>query len=287
MDLYDYNTIKRILTRHGFTFSKALGQNFLIDPSVCPRMAAALEADDRTGVLEIGPGIGVLTKELSAVCGRVAAVELDRRLPDVLAETLADCPNVQVVPGDVLQMDLQALFADQFAGCDHMQVCANLPYYITTPVLMRLLESELPIERLVVMVQLEAAKRLCAPLGTRDCGAVSAAVEYYTQAEILFEVGRESFYPSPNVDSAVIALTRRQQPPVQVTDEGYFFRVVKGAFLQRRKTLANSLNAALGVPKAELTALFQSLGLSATARAEQLTMSQMAALANALYEKKA
>mgnify|MGYP005860321103 FL=1 len=287
MDLYDYNTIKRILTRHGFTFSKALGQNFLIDPSVCPRMAAALEADDRTGVLEIGPGIGVLTKELSAVCGRVAAVELDRRLPDVLAETLADCPNVQVVPGDVLQMDLQALFADQFADCDRLQVCANLPYYITTPVLMRLLESELPIERLVVMVQLEAAKRLCAPLGTRDCGAVSAAVEYYTQAEILFEVGRESFFPSPNVDSAVIALTRRQQPPVQVTDEGYFFRVVKGAFLQRRKTLANSLNAALGVPKAELTALFQSLGLSATARAEQLTMSQMAALANALYEKKA
>lgn len=287
MDLYDYNTIKRILTRHGFTFSKALGQNFLIDPSVCPRMAAALEADDRTGVLEIGPGIGVLTKELSAVCGRVAAVELDRRLPDVLAETLADCPNVQVVPGDVLQMDLQALFADQFASCDRLQVCANLPYYITTPVLMRLLESELPIERLVVMVQLEAAKRLCAPLGTRDCGAVSAAVEYYTQAEILFEVGRESFYPSPNVDSAVIALTRRQQPPVQVTDEGYFFRVVKGAFLQRRKTLANSLNAALGVPKAELTALFQSLGLSATVRAEQLTMSQMAALANALYEKKA
>lgn len=286
MDLYDYNTIKRILTRHGFTFSKALGQNFLIDPSVCPRMAAALEADDHTGVLEIGPGIGVLTKELSAVCGRVAAVELDRRLPDVLAETLADCSNVQVVPGDVLQMDLQALFADQFAGCGRLQVCANLPYYITTPVLMRLLESELPIERLVVMVQLEAAKRLCAPLGTRDCGAVSAAVEYYTQAEILFEVGRESFYPSPNVDSAVIALTRRQQPPVQVTDEGYFFRVVKGAFLQRRKTLANSLNAALGVPKAELTALFQSLGLSATARAEQLTMSQMAALANALYEKK-
>ena len=287
MDLYDYNTIKRILTRHGFTFSKALGQNFLIDPSVCPRMAAALEADDHTGVLEIGPGIGVLTKELSAVCGRVAAVELDRRLPDVLAETLADCPNVQVVPGDVLQMDLQALFADQFVGCDRLQVCANLPYYITTPVLMRLLESELPIERLVVMVQLEAAKRLCAPLGTRDCGAVSAAVEYYTQAEILFEVGRESFYPSPNVDSAVIALTRRQQPPVQVTNEGYFFRVVKGAFLQRRKTLANSLNAALGVPKAELTALFQSLGLRATARAEQLTMSQMAALANALYEKKA
>lgn len=287
MDLYDYNTIKRILTRHGFTFSKALGQNFLIDPSVCPRMAAALEADDRTGVLEIGPGIGVLTKELSAVCGQVAAVELDRRLPDVLAETLADCPNVQVVPGDVLQMDLQALFADRFTGCDRLQVCANLPYYITTPVLMRLLESELPIERLVVMVQLEAAKRLCAPLGTRDCGAVSAAVEYYTQAEILFEVGRESFYPSPNVDSAVIALTRRQQPPVQVTDEGYFFRVVKGAFLQRRKTLANSLNAALGVPKAELTALFQSLGLSATARAEQLTMPQMAALANALYEKKA
>lgn len=286
MDLYDYNTIKRILTRHGFTFSKALGQNFLIDPTVCPRMAAALEADTQTGVLEIGPGIGVLTKELSAVCGRVAAVELDRRLPEVLAETLADCPNVQVVPGDVLQMDLSALFRAQFADCSRVEVCANLPYYITTPVLMRLLESDLPIQRLVVMVQLEAARRLCAPLGSRDCGAVSAAVEYYTEAEILFEVGRESFYPSPNVDSAVISLTRRQQPPVQVTDESYFFRVLKGAFLQRRKTLANSLNAALGVPKAELTALFGTLGLSATVRAEQLTMPQMAALANALYEKR-
>ena len=276
-----------IIQKYNFAFQKRFGQNFLIDGHVIEKIIRAAEITKDDVVLEIGPGIGVLTKELSAVCGRVAAVELDRRLPDVLAETLADCPNVQVVPGDVLQMDLQALFADQFAGCDRMQVCANLPYYITTPVLMRLLESELPIERLVVMVQLEAAKRLCAPLGTRDCGAVSAAVEYYTQAEILFEVGRESFYPSPNVDSAVIALTRRQQPPVQVTDEGYFFRVVKGAFLQRRKTLANSLNAALGVPKADLTALFQSLGLSATARAEQLTMSQMAALANALYEKKA
>ena len=280
------NTIA-VLQKYHFNFQKKFGQNFLIDTTVLDRIISSAKITKEDCVLEIGPGIGVLTKELSAVCGRVAAVELDRRLPDVLAETLADCPNVQVVPGDVLQMDLQALFADQFAGCDRMQVCANLPYYITTPVLMRLLESELPIERLVVMVQLEAAKRLCAPLGTRDCGAVSAAVEYYTQAEILFEVGRESFYPSPNVDSAVIALTRRQQPPVQVTDEGYFFRVVKGAFLQRRKTLANSLNAALGVPKAELTALFQSLGLSATARAEQLTMSQMAALANALYEKKA
>lgn len=287
MDLYDYNTIKRILTRHGFTFSKALGQNFLIDPTVCPRMAAALEADANTGVLEVGPGIGVLTKELSAVCGQVAAVELDHRLPEVLAETLADCPNVQVVPGDVLQMDLQSLFDRQFGQCSRVAVCANLPYYITTPVLMRFLESDLPIERLVVMVQLEAARRLCAPLGSRDCGAVSAAVEYYTQAEILFEVGRESFYPSPNVDSAVISLTRRSQPPVQVADEAFFFRVVKGAFLQRRKTLANSLNAALGVPKAELTALFQSLGLGATVRAEQLTMAQMADLANALYQKKA
>ena len=280
------NTIA-VLQKYHFNFQKKFGQNFLIDTTVLDRIISSAEITKEDCVLEIGPGIGVLTKELSAVCGRVAAVELDRRLPDVLAETLADCSNVQVVPGDVLQMDLQALFADRFAGCDRLQVCANLPYYITTPVLMRLLESELPIERLVVMVQLEAAKRLCAPLGTRDCGAVSAAVEYYTQAEILFEVGRESFFPSPNVDSAVIALTRRQQPPVQVTDEGYFFRVVKGAFLQRRKTLANSLNAALGVPKAELTALFQSLGLSATARAEQLTMSQMAALANALYEKKA
>ena len=197
MDLYDYNTIKRILTRHGFTFSKALGQNFLIDPSVCPRMAAALEADDHTGVLEIGPGIGVLTKELSAVCGRVAAVELDRRLPDVLAETLADCSNVQVVPGDVLQMDLQALFADRFAGCDRLQVCANLPYYITTPVLMRLLESELPIERLVVMVQLEAAKRLCAPLGTGTAVPCPQRWNTIRRRRSCLKWGERAFSPAP------------------------------------------------------------------------------------------
>ena len=286
LNVCDIQVMKPLLAQHGFHFSKAKGQNFLIAPWVPSSIAQESGVDETAGVLEIGPGIGPLTQQLCLRAGKVCAVEVDTRLEPILKQTAGDFSNLEILWGDILKQDIPALVAEKFPGLRPM-ACANLPYYITTPVLMRLLESELPIERLVVMVQLEAAKRLCAPLGTRDCGAVSAAVEYYTQAEILFEVGRESFYPSPNVDSAVIALTRRQQPPVQVTDEGYFFRVVKGAFLQRRKTLANSLNAALGVPKAELTALFQSLGLSATARAEQLTMSQMAALANALYEKKA
>ena len=285
-ELTDLSVIRALCEKYDFALSKGFGQNFIINPGLPPKIVDASGVDKRYGVIEIGPGIGVLTRELAKRAAKVVSIEVDERLPPLLAETMAGVDNFKLVLQDVLKADLKALIAEEFSGMP-VAVCANLPYYITTPVLMRLLESELPIERLVVMVQLEAAKRLCAPLGTRDCGAVSAAVEYYTQAEILFEVGRESFFPSPNVDSAVIALTRRQQPPVQVTDEGYFFRVVKGAFLQRRKTLANSLNAALGVPKAELTALFQSLGLSATARAEQLTMSQMAALANALYEKKA
>ena len=282
MDLYDYNTIKRILTRHGFTFSKALGQNFLIDPSVCPRMAAALEADDRTGVLEIGPGIGVLTKELSAVCGRVAAVELDRRLPDVLAETLADCPNVQVVPGDVLQMDLQALFADQFAGCDRLQVCANLPYYITSPIVMKLLGDRLPIESLTVMVQKEAADRLAAAPGTRASSAISCAVSYYATSKMMFTAAPGSFYPAPKVTSAVVRMEIRPQPAVQVEDEEGYFALVRAAFGQRRKTAANAIASGLGMPKDAVTAAIEAAGFDARIRPEALTLEDFAKIQQAL-----
>lgn len=221
MELTDLSTIQAVLKRHGFRFSKSLGQNFLIDPAVCPRMARECGADETTGVLEVGPGFGVLTRELSARAGRVVAVELDKGLLPVLGETLGSCRNVEIVQGDVLKLDLAELLKEKF-GTMKISVCANLPYYITSPVLMRFLEERLPVSSLTVMVQKEAARRLCAPPGSRDCGAVSAAVSYYAKPQILFEVPRTSFYPRPNVDSAVIRLDVLGGPAVRVLSEKGF-----------------------------------------------------------------
>ena len=281
--LTDVGTIKEVLSRHGFTFSKKWGQNFLINPSVCPRMAAASGADKQSGVLEIGPGIGVLTKELAKVAGKVVAVEVDERLPAVLKETLADYDNVTVLLGDVLKVDLAALLKEHF-GDRPVAVCANLPYYITSPIVMALLESRLPFTSLTLMVQKEAAVRLCAAPGTRDCGAVSLAVQYYAEPEILFSVSRGSFMPAPNVDSAVIRLNIRREPPCAVRDEKLLFRLIRAAFGQRRKTLQNALCGG-GFDKAAVAAACEAAGLSATARAEQLTLTQFAALCDALGER--
>ncbi|MGN1123736.1 MAG: 16S rRNA (adenine(1518)-N(6)/adenine(1519)-N(6))-dimethyltransferase RsmA, partial [Eubacterium sp.] len=206
MNLYDINTVKRILARHGFTFSKALGQNFLIDSEVCPRMARELNADADTGVIEVGPGIGVLTKELCTVAGRVVSIELDQRLFPVLDETLADCDNLELVHADIMKLDLKRLIEERLGDCKSVKVCANLPYYITSPVIMTLLESRLDIDEIVVMVQKEAGERLCAEIGSREAGAVTVAVNYYADSEVLFEVGREAYVPSPKVDSVVIRL---------------------------------------------------------------------------------
>lgn len=282
MDLSNINTIRAILSRHGFTFSKKLGQNFLINPTVCPRMAEACGAGAGTGVLEVGPGIGVLTTELAARAEKVCAVELDSRLLPVLSETLAEHHNVHVVQGDVMELDLHTLLKQEFGGLK-IAVCANLPYYITSPVIMKLLQDRLPVDSLTVMVQKEAAERLCAEPGTRACGAVSAAVWYYAEPELLFPVGRGSFLPSPNVDSAVIQLRVRQKPPVEVANEAFFFRVVKAAFGQRRKAAANSISAGLSVPKSSVQAALQSLSLPEKLRAEQFTLEQFAELSNALY----
>ena len=278
--LPDVGYIRQLLERHGFSFSKKLGQNFLINPSVCPRMAEACGAAEDTGVLEIGPGIGVLTRELALRAGRVVAVELDDRLPPVLAETLADRDNVRVVQGDCMKLDLHALIREAF-GDRPVAVCANLPYYITSPIIMNLLESRLPVENITVMVQKEAAQRLCAAPGTRQAGAVTLAVAYYAEAETLFTVSRGSFMPAPNVDSAVIRLTVRKQPPCAVKDEKVMFRLIRAGFGQRRKTLLNSLTGA-GYSKETLSAAFTTAGLAPTARAEQLTLTDFAALADAL-----
>ena len=262
-NLYDINTIKKILSKYGFTFSKALGQNFLIDPNVCPQMAQSLNADSKTGVLEIGPGIGVLTKEL------------DKRLLPVLDETLADFDNLEIVNGDVMELDLKKLIKEKFEGCDNIKVCANLPYYITSPIIMMLLENELPIDEIVVMVQKEAGERLCAEVGTRQAGAVSVAVNFYASGEILFDVPRESFMPSPKVDSVVIKLVLNDEDKYQIENKKKFFSLVKCAFAQRRKTALNSISNTMGVSKQKIAEIFNELGLEINIRPEKLTMQNL------------
>ncbi|MFQ9065082.1 MAG: 16S rRNA (adenine(1518)-N(6)/adenine(1519)-N(6))-dimethyltransferase RsmA [Eubacterium sp.] len=282
-NLCDYNTVKKILSDHGFNFSKALGQNFIIDDSICPAMAEMLGADEKTGVLEVGPGVGVLTKELCKRAGKVVSVELDERLYPVLEQTMADYDNFELIKGDVMKIDLHALIAEKFADCDEVKICANLPYYITSPVIMMLLQSKLPITEIEVMVQQEAAERLCAPIGSREAGAVSVAVNYYGESEILFNVGRECFMPSPKVDSSVIKIVVREKPEFEVKNEKQFFSLVKCAFAQRRKTLVNSLSNSLGKSKPEVTNALAQLGLAPTVRAENLKMEDLVNLADLLF----
>lgn len=282
-NLCDYNTVKSILSAHGFNFSKALGQNFIIDDSVCPTMVEMLGVDEKTGVLEVGPGIGVLTKELCKAAGKVVSIELDERLYPVLDKTLGDYDNFELVKGDVMKLDLASIIEEKFVGCDEVKVCANLPYYITSPVVMTLLESNLPISEIEVMVQQEAAERLCAEIGSRDAGAVTVAVNYYGESEILFNVGRECFMPSPKVDSSVIKITVRPEPEFPVKNEKQFFALVKCAFAQRRKTLVNSLSNSMGKSKADITNALKQLGLEPTVRAEKLTMEELVNLADLLF----
>ena len=280
--LSDIGTIKDILSRHGFTFSKALGQNFLINPSVCPRMASCSGAGKGVGVIEVGPGIGVLTNELCQLADKVVAVELDKRLLPVLDETLAEYDNIKVVNADVLELDLNQLIKDEFDGLE-VVVCANLPYYITSPVIMKLLEDRLPISAITVMVQKEAAQRICAEVGSRMSGAVTVSVNYYAKPQMLFGVSAGSFMPAPKVDSAVIRLDILKEPPVQA-DEGLFFAVVRAAFSQRRKVISNSLSAGLGKSKEEILTVLEAANVPPTARAEKLSLENFAAIANAIGE---
>jgi len=280
--LSDIGTIKDILHRHGFTFSKALGQNFLINPSVCPRMAELSGAGEGVGVIEIGPGIGVLTNELCQLADKVVAVELDKRLIPVLGETLAEYDNVKVINADVLELDLNKLIEDEFSGME-VVICANLPYYITSPVIMKLLEDKLPITAITVMVQKEAAQRICAPVGSRESGAVTVSVNYYAEPSLQFHVSAGSFMPAPKVDSAVIRLDVRKEPPVK-TDEKKFFRVVKAAFSQRRKVISNSLSSGLKMSKDEINEVLAAANVPSNARAEKLSLDDFAAIAGNLRD---
>lgn len=278
MNLCDRETLRALLGRHGFHFSKSMGQNFLLDPAVPAAISAASRADRTCGVLEIGPGVGCLTAELAGCAGKVVSVELDRKLLPVLAETMAPCDNVEIVPGDVLKLDLAALAREKFAGLRPL-VCANLPYNITTPVLTKLVETPC-FESVTVLLQKEVAQRLAAPQGSSEGGAFTLWLQYFMETEVLFDVPAAKFFPAPKVDSAVLRCVRRARPAVAVEDEAFFFRVVRGAFLLRRKTLANSLAAALPeLGREAVQAAIERCGLPPSVRGEALTLEDFARLA--------
>lgn len=285
LELTDIGTIKALLARHGFHFSKALGQNFIVNPSVCPRMADESGIDSESGVIEIGAGIGVLTAEIAKRAKKVVCIELDSKLLPILDETLADFDNIEIINADVLKTDLAALIEEKFGGMP-VYVCANLPYYITSPVIMTLLESRLPLKAVTVMVQREAAQRLCAPVGSRLSGAVTVAVDYYAEARKLFDVSAGSFMPAPKVDSSVIRLDIREKPGIEVSDEKLFFSMVHAAFSQRRKTASNSISSGTGIPKAVVAEAIERCGFPPSVRAESMTAEQLAALCEALNELK-
>lgn len=285
MELTNIGTIKDVMNRNGFTFSKALGQNFLINPTVCPKIADLGGCRKGAAAIEIGTGVGVLTKELAIRCDKVLAIEIDERLRPVLAETLSEFDNIEIVFGDILKTDLTALINEKLSGYDDIFVCANLPYYITSPVIMKLLEERPPVRAVTVMVQKEAADRLCAEVGSRECGAVTAAVNYYSTPKLLFKVSRGSFMPSPNVDSAVIRLDIPDKPKYDVKNEKLFFKIVRASFAQRRKQLINPLSAALGISKQELSGILTDCGIKPTARPEELKMEDIVALCDKLSQK--
>ena len=282
MDLCDRREIQALLERHGFRFSKAMGQNFLIEGWVPRDIADACGAKDDTGVLEIGPGIGPLTAQLTRRAAKVVSVELDKRLYPVLRETMAEAHNFTLIKGDAMKLDLPQLVSAHFAGL-HPILCANLPYNITSPILTKCVESRC-FESLTVLIQKEVAQRICAKAGTSDYGAFTVLMQYYTEPQLLFTVPPTCFLPAPKVTSAVIHCPVRKAPPVSVVSEPALWRTVKAAFALRRKTLVNSLQTGYQLPKEQLAAIVSACGLDPSIRGERLTLPDFANLTNALYE---
>ena len=284
MDLCSEKEIKELLVRHGFRFSKAMGQNFLIDDHIPRKIVEQAEIGKDCGVLEIGPGIGALTVFLCQAAGKVAAVELDTSLLPLLSETLSGCENVDILSGNILKLDIPELVRERFGGLRPV-VCANLPYNITSPVLAALLEAEC-FEMITVMIQREVAHRLCAAPGSGEYGAFTLFLRYHADPELLFDVPPESFLPRPKVTSSVVRLRVRRTPPVEVTDKVFFFQVVRGSFAQRRKTLVNALSAALSgrLDKAAVTRVVLSCGFPEDIRGERLSFSDFALLSQRLKD---
>lgn len=279
MELTSPKVIKQIAEQFDFGFSKGLGQNFLLDPQVLDKIADAADIDD--GVLEVGPGFGVLTKRLCETGKKVVSVEIDRRLIPVLDFTLAEFDNVKIIERDILKTDVKALIDEEFGG-KKISVAANLPYYITTPIITKLIEEKLPIKNIVVMVQKEVAERIAAKPGKKDYGAISVLCQYYTNPRLVTIVPKGSFYPAPKVDSAVLCMEVQDKPNVEVLDEKLFFKVVKAAFAQRRKTLLNCLSSSFSCGKDSLTQLLTNIGIEPTIRGEKLGLSEFAKIADAL-----
>ncbi len=281
MNLCDIREIKALLTRHGFHFSKSMGQNFLIADWVPRNIADAAQLDQSCAVLEIGPGIGPLTQQLARRAGKVAAIELDSSLLPILSETLADCPNVEIISGDVMKLDIQNIIVDKFSSFT-VKACANLPYNITTPVIAKLLETSC-FQSITIMIQREVARRICAAPGTPDCGAFSLFCQYHARCELLFEVPPDCFLPAPKVTSAVVRLIPHTTPPVDGSQEA-IFTVVKAAFAQRRKTLLNALSTTYGnhFSRDQLRQIILDCGLPETIRGERLGLEQFADLAKRL-----
>lgn len=278
---------QEILKKYGFSFKKSLGQNFLIDPNILRNIVSHAGLTKDSAAIEIGPGIGALTEHLARAAGKVVSFEIDQRLLPVLEDTLSPYDNVQIIHSDILEADTDSVFERELAGYEDVMVVANLPYYVTTPILLKLLHDRLPIRGMVVMMQKEVADRITAKPGTKEYGSLSIAIQYYMDAEVAMTVPKTVFMPPPNVDSAVIKLTRRTEPVVVVKDEDFLFLVSRGSFVQRRKTILNNLQTSLPEGKAhkeEILKALQDTGIEPSRRGETLSIQEFGALADALYD---
>lgn len=278
---------KAILEKHGFSFKKSLGQNFLIDTNILRNIVDHAELSESSGAIEVGPGIGALTEQLAKRAKKVVAYEIDQRLLPILSETLEPYPNAKVIHSDVLKANVKEMIEQEFAGIDDIMLVANLPYYVTTPIIMKILEENLPLRGIVVMLQKEVADRISAKPSTKEYGSLSIAIQYYTVPEVVMIVPKTVFVPQPNVDSAVIRLTIRQKPLVEVKSEEFFFRVTRASFAQRRKTILNNLTSQLDNGKEKKEAILSALqtaGIEPSRRGESLSIEEFAALSDALYE---
>lgn len=287
-DIATPSRTKDILARHGFSFKKSLGQNFLIDPNILQRITETAQLTKETGVIEIGPGIGALTEHLARAAGKVVAFEIDQRLLPILDETLAPYDNVTVINEDVLKADVKEVVEREFAQFDRLMVVANLPYYVTTPIIMKLLEDKIPVNGFVVMLQKEVGDRISAKPSSKEYGSLSIAVQYYTEPSIAFIVPKTVFIPAPNVDSAIIKLDVRNEPAVSVDDEDFFFLVTRMSFAQRRKTILNNLVNGLPGGKEKKDAIVEALeeaGIEPSRRGETLSLDEFAALVQYLAKK--
>lgn len=283
-NLYKPSDIKSLLKTHDFNFSKRLGQNFIINPNICPKMVEKSMVALNNGVIEIGPGIGTLTREIADRAKKVVAIEIDKKLLPILKETTELYDNIKIINDDILKIDIKEVIDKEFEGFKDIKICANLPYYITSPVIMKILESDLEIKSMTLMVQKEAATRICALPGTRECGALSVAVRYYGDPEILFDVPRGCFMPTPKVDSSVIMIKIDKSNSKIINNKDVFFKLIKSAFSQRRKAIVNSLGAYSEIDKHVFKKIFDSLGISDRLRAEDLTFLQFARISNAVNE---